>query len=132
MTSDNEQDNTNGIINVVTGQQKKIYFTQGHGEKDTTSSERDGYNDIATALKGENYSVDKIVLAQTGSVPDDASLVVVAGPRIDFFPNEIEALKKYLGKAGKVLLELDPPDKPTSRQPQPRCVGARLGHRCRR
>jgi ABC-type uncharacterized transport system involved in gliding motility auxiliary subunit len=114
VTSDNEQDITNGIIKVVTGQQKKVYFTQGHGEKDTTSSERDGYNDIATALKGENYSVDKIVVAQTGSVPDDASLVVVAGPRIDFFPNEIEALKKYLAKAGKVMLELDPPDKATS------------------
>src|SRR5207247_8678262 len=114
VTSDAEQDITNGIIKVVTGQQKKVYFTQGHGEKDTTSSERDGYNDIATALKGENYTVDKIVLAQTGSVPDDASVVVVAGPRIDFFPNEIDALKKYLGKAGKLLLELDPPDKPTS------------------
>ena len=114
VTSDAEQDITNGIIKVVTGQQKKVYFTQGHGEKDTTSSEREGYNDIATALKGENYNIDKIVLAQTGSVPDDASVVVVAGPRIDFFPNEIEALKKYLAKAGKLLLELDPPDKPTS------------------
>src|SRR3954464_14062253 len=114
VTADTEQDITNGIIKVVSGQQKKVFFTQGHGEKDTTSSERDGYNDIATALKGENYNVDKIVLAQTGSVPDDASLIVVAGPRIDFFPNEIEALKKYLAKAGKVLLELDPPDKPTS------------------
>ena len=114
VTSDAEQDITNGIIKVVTGQQKKVYFTQGHGEKDTTSSEREGYNDIATALKGENYTVDKIVLAQTGSVPDDGSVIVVAGPRIDFFPNEIEALKKYLGKAGKLLLELDPPEKPTS------------------
>jgi ABC-type uncharacterized transport system involved in gliding motility auxiliary subunit len=114
VTSDSEQDITNGIIKVVTGQQKKVYFTQGHGEKDPTSSERDGYSDISTALKGENYTVDKIVLAQTGSVPDDASVVVVAGPRIDFFPNEIEALKKYLAKAGKLLLELDPPDKPTS------------------
>jgi hypothetical protein len=35
------------------------------------------------------------VLAQVGAVPDDASVVVVAGPKIDFFPNEIDALKKY-------------------------------------
>jgi ABC-type uncharacterized transport system involved in gliding motility auxiliary subunit len=54
------------------------------------------------------------VLAQQGAVPDDASVVVVAGPKIDFFPNEIDALKKYLDKAGKLLLELDPPDKPES------------------
>jgi ABC-type uncharacterized transport system involved in gliding motility auxiliary subunit len=114
VTSDSEQDLTNGVIKVVSGQQRKVLFTQGHGEKDTTSSERDGYNGIAGALGRENYTVDKVVLAQTGAVPDEASVVVVAGPRTDFFPNEIDALKKYLGKSGKLLLQLDPPEKPDS------------------
>ena len=113
-TSDSEQDLTNAIIKVVSGQQKKVYFTQGHGEKDTTSAERDGYNAIAGALGKENYTVDKLVIAQQGDVPADASVVVVAGPRIDFFPQEVDALKKYLAKAGKVLLLLDPPEKPDS------------------
>jgi gliding motility-associatede transport system auxiliary component len=114
VTTDSEQDITTGIIKVVTGQQKKVYFTQGHGEKDNGSAERDGYNAIAAALGRENYTVDKVVIAQQGSVPDDAAVVIVAGPRTDFFPPEIEALKAYLGQAGKVLLELDPPDKPDS------------------
>ncbi len=64
-----------------------------------------------TRLTRENYTVDKIVLAQAGSVPDDAAVVVVAGPKTDFLPGEIEALKKYLGKSGKLLLAIDPPDK---------------------
>ena len=114
VTTDAEQDLTNGIIKVVSGQQRKIYFTQGHGERDTAASDRDGYNSIVAALGHENYGVDKVVLAQTGAVPDEASLVVVAGPRTDFFAPEIDALKKYLAKAGKLLLELDPPDKPDS------------------
>jgi ABC-type uncharacterized transport system involved in gliding motility auxiliary subunit len=114
VTSDNEQDITNGIIKVVSGQQRKVYFTQGHGEKDTTSSERDGYNAIAAALGHENYAIDKLVVAQQGAVPDDASVVVVAGPRTDFFAPEIDALKKYLDKTGKLLLEIDPPDKADS------------------
>jgi ABC-type uncharacterized transport system involved in gliding motility auxiliary subunit len=111
ITASTEQDLTNAIIKVVSGQQRKVYFTQGHGERDTSSSEREGYNAIAAALGRENYAVDKTVLAQLGAVPDDASVVIAAGPRIDFFPNEIDALKKYLGKAGKFLLEIDPPDK---------------------
>jgi ABC-type uncharacterized transport system involved in gliding motility auxiliary subunit len=114
VTSDNEQDLTNGVIKVVSGQQRKIYFTQGHGEKDTVSAERDGYNTIAAALGRENYTVEKVVIAQQGAVPDDASVVIVAGPRTDFFAPEIEALKKYLDKSGKLLLELDPPDKADS------------------
>jgi ABC-type uncharacterized transport system involved in gliding motility auxiliary subunit len=108
ITSSTEQDITNGVIKIVSGQQRKVYFTAGHGEKDTASAERDGYNSIAGALGGENYAVDKVVLAQTGSVPEDATIVVVAGPKNDFFPQEIDALKAYLGKSGKLLLMLDP------------------------
>jgi ABC-type uncharacterized transport system involved in gliding motility auxiliary subunit len=114
VTADNEQDITNGIIKVVSGQQRKLYFTQGHGERDTGSSDRDGYNAIAAALGRENYAVDKLVLAQQGAVPADATMVVIAGPKTDFFAPEIDALKKYLEKAGKVMLEIDPPDKPDS------------------
>jgi gliding motility-associatede transport system auxiliary component len=114
VTSDNEQDITNGIIKVVSGQQRKVYFSQGHGEKDTASSEREGYNTIAQALGRENYTVDKLVLAQQGAVPDDASVLVVAGPKNDFFAPEVEALKTYLDKGGKLLLMLDPPDRPDS------------------
>ena len=114
VTADTEQDLTNGIIKVVTGQQKKIYFSQGHGERDHVSADPGGYNAIAAALGRENYTLDKLVIAQQGSVPTDASVVIVAGPRTDFFPAEMDALKKYLDKAGKLILELDPPDKPDS------------------
>ncbi len=34
-----EQDVTNALIKVVSGQARTVYFTQGHGEKDPTSSE---------------------------------------------------------------------------------------------
>ncbi|MEP7309281.1 MAG: Gldg family protein [Acidobacteriota bacterium] len=114
ITSDAEQELTNTVIKVVSGKQRKVYFTQGHGERDTASSEPQGYNSITMALGRENYTVDKVVLAQQGAVPDDAAIVVVAGPKTDFFPPEIDALKKYLDKAGKLLLEIDPPDKPDS------------------
>ena len=110
-TNNTEQDITNGIIKVVSGQVRKIYFTQGHGEKDTASAERDGYNGIAQSLGRENYGVEKVALAQTSAVPDDATAVIVAGPKSDFFPPEIEALKKYLEKNGKLLLLIDPPDR---------------------
>ncbi len=114
LTANTEQDITNGIIKVVTGEQKKLYFTQGHGEKSTEGADRDGYASISNALKAENYLIDKVVLAQAGAVPDDAAVVVIAGPKIDFLPGEVDVLKKYLDKSGKLLLEIDPPDEATS------------------
>jgi ABC-type uncharacterized transport system involved in gliding motility auxiliary subunit len=117
VTQNSEQDLTNGIIKAVSGQQKKVYFTQGHGEKDPTSTERDGLGTVGDGLKRENYTVEKLVVAQSGSIPDDASVVVVAGPATDFFPPEIAALKAYLAKNGKLLLMLDPPSKADGAQP---------------
>ena len=44
-------------------------------------------------------------------IPQDATLLVVAGPKSDFFPSEVDLLKGYLAKGGKVLFLLDPRDK---------------------
>jgi ABC-type uncharacterized transport system involved in gliding motility auxiliary subunit len=117
VTQNTEQDLTNGIIKAVSGEQRKVYFTSGHGEKDSASGERDGFGTVVEGLKRENYAVEPLVLAQAGAVPDDASLLVVAGPKSDFFPPEVEALKKYLEKQGKVLLLIDPPTAVTAPQP---------------
>jgi ABC-type uncharacterized transport system involved in gliding motility auxiliary subunit len=110
VNSDAEQELTNGLIKVVTGQQKKVYFTQGHGEKSTDSSERNGYNGISSALGRDNYAVDKVVLAQSQDVPADASVVVIAGPTSDVLPPEGDMLKRYLAKGGHLLVLLDPPE----------------------
>ena len=111
VTSDGEQEITNGLIKVVQGKQHKVYFVQGHGEKSTDASERTGYSTIAAALASDNFITDKLVLAQQKDVPADASILVVAGPKTDFFPAEIETLKRYLARGGKILFMLDPPDR---------------------
>jgi ABC-type uncharacterized transport system involved in gliding motility auxiliary subunit len=59
----------------------------------------------------ENETTAKLVLAQQPDVPADAAAVVIAGPTTDFYPQEIDALKRYLATGGKVLLMLDPPAK---------------------
>jgi ABC-type uncharacterized transport system involved in gliding motility auxiliary subunit len=110
VTSSEEQDITNALIKAVTGKEKKVYFTQGHGERDNAGSDRLGYSSIAAALGRDNFSVDKLVLAQQKDVPDDATVVVIAGPRTDFLAPEIDALKRYLAKGGKILALLDPPE----------------------
>jgi ABC-type uncharacterized transport system involved in gliding motility auxiliary subunit len=111
VSSDGEQELTNGLIKLVQGKQPKVYFVQGHGEKSTETNDRRGYSTIGAALVSDNFLTDKIVLAQQKEVPADASVLVVAGPKTDFFPAEVEELKVYLGKGGKILFMLDPPDR---------------------
>ena len=111
VTTDTEQDITNAIVKAVEGGEKKVYFSQGHGERDTTSADqRNGYNVIAGALQRDNFAVDKVVLAQQQDVPADAAVLVIAGPKNDFLQPELDMVQRYLDKGGKLLLLIDPPD----------------------
>ena len=108
VTSTNEQDLTNALIKVITGTARKVYFTQGHGEKDPASSDRGGFSTAVEQMKQDNFVVEPLVLIQQKTIPDDATIVVIAGPTTDFFPPEIEALNSYVAKGGKVMVMLDP------------------------
>jgi ABC-type uncharacterized transport system involved in gliding motility auxiliary subunit len=108
-TSDREQDITNALIKVIEGKPKKVYFLQGHGERDSAAGTPDGYQQIAEALKSDNFEVAPLALAQEGSVPADATVLVIAAPKSDLLPGELEQVKAYLARAGKVLLMIDAP-----------------------
>jgi ABC-type uncharacterized transport system involved in gliding motility auxiliary subunit len=110
VTSEAEQDITNGLIKVVQGEQHKVYFVQGHGERDTSGSEGSGYGAIAQELGSDNFAAEKLVLLQQ-DLPADASIVAIAGPTSDFLQPEIDKLKAHLDKGGKLLVLIDPPQK---------------------
>ena len=109
VVSDTEQDLTNGLITVVEGEQRTVYFLQGHGEKEHAGSDRDGYSTVSDALGLDNFGVESLVLAQQSAVPEDATVVVVAGPQTDLLSGEVEALRVYLDRGGKLLVLIDPP-----------------------
>jgi ABC-type uncharacterized transport system involved in gliding motility auxiliary subunit len=109
-TSADEQAVTNALKKVIEGQAKKIYFTEGHGERDPDdASSRQGYKAASSALADDNFEVAKLQIAQKGAIPADATVIVIAGPTTDFLPQEIELLRAYLAGGGKVLLMIDPP-----------------------
>jgi len=62
--------------------------------------------------------VAPLALIQQGSVPADAAAVIIAGPRTDLLPPEVDAVKAFLNKGGKLLLLIDPPEKADT-PPQP-------------
>jgi ABC-type uncharacterized transport system involved in gliding motility auxiliary subunit len=105
-----EQSLTNALKKIVLGRAKKVYFLQGHGERDADGGDASGYLGMAKELANDNFEVAKLNLAQAGSIPDDATVLIVAGPTADALPAEIDLIKAFLGRGGKLLLLLDPPD----------------------
>ena len=109
-TSSTEQDLTNALITVVEGEERTVYFVQGHGEADPQGDQRDGYRAVTDALGRDNFRVETVVLAQATDAPADATVIVVAGPDTDLLPGEAELLRAYLDGGGKLLILLDPPE----------------------
>jgi ABC-type uncharacterized transport system involved in gliding motility auxiliary subunit len=109
VTTDTEQDLTNALIKALSTRERKVYFLGGHGEKEFDRVERDGYSAVSGSLRRDNYLVERLVLAQQKDVPSDATVVVSAGPTTDLLPAEADALRRYLGRAGKFMILLDPP-----------------------
>ena len=122
VSTNDEQALTNGHHQSDDGRAAEGLLHAGHGEKDTGRQDRLGYAGLVGALTNDNYGVEQLVLAQQREVPADATAVIVAGPRTDFLQPEIDALKRYIAKGGKVMFLLDPPEGADS-SPLPALLG---------
>lgn len=99
-----EEDLTNAIFRLIADRRKPVYFLTGHGEKSINSE----YSQLREALEGEQYDARNLLLLRAERVPEDASGVVVAGPRDQLVEHETKALRQYLENGGSLLVMLDP------------------------
>jgi len=60
-------------------------------------------------LGKDNYQAKSVDLLQKAEVPNDCTVLVVAGPTRDYQQPEVDAIKKYVEDGGRALLMLDPP-----------------------
>ncbi|MCB0281478.1 MAG: Gldg family protein [Calditrichae bacterium] len=108
VTELNEVNLTNAILKVTRDQDKVIYFTTGHNERNINDESQEGYKSAADAIRKENHLVKTLSLVRSRTVPDSANVVAVISPRSPFFPGELDSLAKFVDNGGKALLLLDP------------------------
>ena len=111
-----EQDFVTGILIATGTEQKVIYYLGGHGE---TSISRDpmtgaiGLEGLDLAIDGmqrDNYFVMSLNLKQFETVPEDAAVLIIPGPKNnkDLDDSEFEAISDYIQRGGRILMLLDP------------------------
>jgi hypothetical protein len=119
------------IVALRDGKKPVVYFTQGNGELDINDTvphqtPDEGAGLLRDRLQKGNYEVKGLVFSPVGAgkaatnnivtakeVPDDASVVVIAGPRAPFAPEALAALRNYMKPAdpqkpkGKLVVLMD-------------------------
>lgn len=102
---------TNRLQQINSGTTTPVYFLQGHGEQAITSGQG-GISQAVARLGDKNYIPSPLNLVEKSQIPEDAAVVVVAGPKRELFDSEVKALQDYLNRGGNALLMIDPDTNP--------------------
>ncbi len=102
-----ERQLTNKLAQLSQANTSVVYFLQGHEEYAIDNSKA-GFFEAASRLKDENYTVEALNLVNTGTVPPDADVLIVAGAKKALFNNEVVAVRNYLEAGGSVFVMVDP------------------------
>jgi ABC-type uncharacterized transport system involved in gliding motility auxiliary subunit len=98
---------TNRLVQIFNPSSNKIYFLQGHGERQLESGEGQ-ISQAVQALADASYAAEPLNLTQTAKIPSDADAVVLAGPQRPLLDGEIQALLSYVNGGGNLLVMVDP------------------------
>jgi len=102
-----ERQITNKLVQIGQENVATAYFLQGHGEYAIDGSQA-GYFEARSELQAQNYTVAPVDLANTGTIPPDADVVIIAGPKTKLFDNEVIAIQEYLEGGGSLMVLVDP------------------------
>ena len=99
-----EQILTAALVAILKPDTETVYFLEGHGE----ASPRRDLSNFAEAVSLQNAAVRPLSLADSDSLPADASAVVIAAPQADLEEREAAVLGAWLREGGRLLVLLDP------------------------
>ena len=97
-----------GMLRLLNPGSDVVYFLTGHGERDIEQAGEASMTRAKTTLESKNYTVKTLNLLAENQIPEDASLIVIAGPLQPVSEEEVNLLKDYLANGGSLIVMEDP------------------------
>ncbi|MHB8764669.1 MAG: GldG family protein [Deferrisomatales bacterium] len=108
ITETTEDAVVNALVRVSREAKKTVCVLAGHGEHSLQDTQRGGYSEARKALEAQGFAVQETLLLREAEVPPGCDVLAVAGPTKPFLPEEVAAVRAYLGRGGRVLALIDP------------------------
>ncbi len=93
----------NAVIRVSTERTAQAMAVTGHGELDVNDPGETGASELKRLLSDQGAQVGVVTLAQIDAVPQEVELLLILGPRQDFFPHELAVLDDFLRRGGRLF-----------------------------
>lgn len=104
-----EEELTSALARVLKSGTTTVCFATGAGERSIEEASEAGYSGIKQLLERNNYKTEVLNLLEKPELPADCSIVVVAGPKVDYPQPVVDSLKKHVESGGRAMLMLEPP-----------------------
>ena len=101
-----EQAITSAMIDLVEGKKNILGYVLGH--KEPPLSGNSPVSVLKTFIEGENIKFQELNLFDVGAIPADLKTVMIIGPQYDFSDREMQLLRDFWNKQGRILVLLDP------------------------
>jgi ABC-type uncharacterized transport system involved in gliding motility auxiliary subunit len=96
------------LILLINPQTRVVYFLTGHGEANIDGTDNTAMSQARTTLENKSYTVKTLDLATTGTIPSDAKVIVIAGPKTPLLDQEMATIKAWVAKGGSLVVMDDP------------------------
>ena len=103
-----EENITNALARLARVNERWIVFLSGHGER---SPDRQANFDVsiwAGQLQKRGLKTRTLALSESGQIPQNTSVLVIAGPRGRLLPGEVKRIENYVARGGNLLWLNDP------------------------
>ncbi|MBW8011153.1 MAG: hypothetical protein FVQ83_07930 [Chloroflexi bacterium] len=110
ISSATEQEIARGLYRLLSANEEdeNVYFLTGHGERSLDQQTEVSYSLVGLALETKDYVVDSLDLVSRREIPEDADMIVIAGPQIPMTEAEVVELKEFMDSGGALVVLEDP------------------------
>jgi ABC-type uncharacterized transport system involved in gliding motility auxiliary subunit len=102
-----EQAITSAMIDLVEGKKKTLGYVTGHKEP-ALSAPTSPISLLKTFIENENIKFQELNLLDQQAIPADVSAAMIVGPQYDFSEREMQVLRNFWDKQGRILVFVDP------------------------
>jgi ABC-type uncharacterized transport system len=102
-----EQAITSAMIDLVEGKKKTLGYVTGHKEP-ALSAPTSPISLLKTFVENENIKFQELNLLDQPAIPADVNAVMIVGPQYDFSDREMQVLRDFWDKQGRILVFVDP------------------------
>jgi hypothetical protein len=107
LTALDEQSFANLLARLARNAERQVFFLDGHGERSPKGIANHDLGEFGRRLEAKGFKTTIVNLGVAPGVPDNASMLVIAGPRVDLLPAEVAKLRAYIDRGGSVFWLLD-------------------------